>query len=118
MLYHVIRLAAFVAALAALSFAQPAPLLPMNLVARTEVDPNKRWVIFHSHDAARSPEFVAAVVRLLKPKRDVGSNPLRARIWPPRIATPAPGEVVVDLDARVPGLARLLAPGAAVAGTR
>jgi hypothetical protein len=112
MLFHTVRLATFALVLAASSTAQSTVTLPMNLVARTDVDPQERRVVFHLRDAAKSPEFITALVRLMDPKRDATAvNPLRAHVWPPRISTPAPDEVVVELDARVPGLARLFAQG-------
>jgi hypothetical protein len=116
---HTIRLAVLALFLAASSPAQSAATLPMGLVASTDVDAQERRVIFHLRDAAKAPEFVSALVHAMDPKRDAtASNPLRARVWPPRISTPSPGEVVVDLEARVPGLARWFTTASPDSSTR
>jgi hypothetical protein len=118
MLYQYVRLAALTVFLAVASSAQPAAL-PMKLVTYTEADPQERWVVFHLRDAAKAPELVSALVRAMDPKQNAGSqNPLRAKFWPPRISTPTEGQVVVDFDARVPGLAKLLSAVTTMAGAR
>jgi hypothetical protein len=122
MLHRVFGAAAMCLTLAAMLPAQTGVGLPMNLVARTDVDAQERRVVFHLRDAAKASEFIDALVRLMDPKRDAANpNPLRARVWPPKIETPSPDQVAVDLEHRVPGLARMFAtpaPSTITATTR
>jgi hypothetical protein len=79
-----------------------------ELAASWEVDPRGRWITFHLRPGVNRSYVVSAIVRALDPKQNAGAgHPLRARTWPPRIATHAPDMVSVDFDAPVSGLLQL-----------